>query len=200
MSASHQDSPKVKALAPSGGAHLQPFLAVFQGVLPEIFGMAGAPCTVASSGIGCRRKRPATSATGRLPLQNPHRANDGMAFADLPRIAKAPAVASSARTSSIASASSMGSSTGRPAAIIPGPTVGRANEPNHQRPRGQSLPLRRPRKPQGARTGLRHSLQLAQASKGAKRRTPYQAICNAWTNDPDAFKIDPRHLIPGLHT
>jgi len=45
---------------------------------------------------------------------------------------------------------------------------GRANEPNHQRRHGQSLPLRRPRKPQGARTGLRHSLQLRQAPKGAK--------------------------------
>ncbi len=28
----------------------------------------------------------------------------------------------------------------------------------------------------------------------------YQAICNAWTNDPAAFKINPRHLIPGPHT
>ena len=45
---------------------------------------------------------------------------------------------------------------------------GRANEPNHQRRHGQSLPLRRPRKPQGARTGLCHSLQLRQAPKGAK--------------------------------
>ena len=31
-------------------------------------------------------------------------------------------------------------------------------------------------------------------------RTPYQAICEAWTKDPSPFKINPHHLIPGPHT
>jgi hypothetical protein len=40
---------------------------------------------------------------------------------------------------------------------------------------------------------------FAKHLKALRWRTPYQAICNAWTNDPEAFKINPRHLIPG-HT
>jgi hypothetical protein len=31
-------------------------------------------------------------------------------------------------------------------------------------------------------------------------RTPFQAICDAWTKDPTPFIINPHHLIPGLHT
>jgi transposase InsO family protein len=31
-------------------------------------------------------------------------------------------------------------------------------------------------------------------------RTPFQAICDACQGDPSAFKIDPRHLIPGPNT
>ena len=41
---------------------------------------------------------------------------------------------------------------------------------------------------------------FAKHLKALKWRTPYQAICSAWTNDPAAFKINPRHLIPGPHT
>ncbi|HEX9168306.1 MAG TPA: IS481 family transposase, partial [Roseiarcus sp.] len=41
---------------------------------------------------------------------------------------------------------------------------------------------------------------FAKHLKALRWRTPYQAICNAWTNDPVAFKINPRHLIPGPHT
>ena len=41
---------------------------------------------------------------------------------------------------------------------------------------------------------------FAKHLKALKWRTPNQAICNAWTNDPAAFKINPRHLIPGPHT
>src|SRR5271156_1753513 len=41
---------------------------------------------------------------------------------------------------------------------------------------------------------------FAKHLKALKWRTPYQAICNEWTNDPAAFKINPRHLIPGPHT
>jgi transposase-like protein len=41
---------------------------------------------------------------------------------------------------------------------------------------------------------------FAKHLKALKWRTPYQAICNEWTNDPAAFKINPRHLIPGPHS
>jgi transposase InsO family protein len=36
--------------------------------------------------------------------------------------------------------------------------------------------------------------------KALRWRTPFQAICDAWTKDPSAFKIDPHHLIPGPYT
>jgi transposase InsO family protein len=31
-------------------------------------------------------------------------------------------------------------------------------------------------------------------------RTPFQAVCEAWANDPAPFKINPHHLIPGPYT
>lgn len=36
--------------------------------------------------------------------------------------------------------------------------------------------------------------------KALRWRTPYQVICQAWTNDPSIFKINPHHLIPGPYT
>jgi transposase InsO family protein len=51
-----------------------------------------------------------------------------------------------------------------------------------------------------------HALALVTAYNFAKHlkalrwRTPFQAICGAWKADPSAFKIDPRHLIPGPHS
>ena len=36
--------------------------------------------------------------------------------------------------------------------------------------------------------------------KALRWRTPFQAICDAWTKDPSGFKINPHHLIPGPHT
>jgi transposase InsO family protein len=36
--------------------------------------------------------------------------------------------------------------------------------------------------------------------KALRWRTPFQAICDAWTKDPSVFKIDPHHLIPGPYT
>jgi transposase-like protein len=41
---------------------------------------------------------------------------------------------------------------------------------------------------------------FAKHLKALRWRTPYQAICDAWTKDPSIFKINPRHLIPGPHT
>ena len=41
---------------------------------------------------------------------------------------------------------------------------------------------------------------FAKHLKALRWRTPYQAICDAWTKDPTIFKINPHHLIPGPHT
>ena len=38
---------------------------------------------------------------------------------------------------------------------------------------------------------------FAKHIKALRWRTPYEAICHAWTKQPDIFKINPRHLIPG---
>jgi transposase InsO family protein len=36
--------------------------------------------------------------------------------------------------------------------------------------------------------------------KALQGRTPFQAICDAWTKAPEPFKINPHHLIPGPYT
>ena len=41
---------------------------------------------------------------------------------------------------------------------------------------------------------------FAKHLKSLRWRTPFQAICDAWTKDPDPFIINPHQLIPGLHT
>ena len=41
---------------------------------------------------------------------------------------------------------------------------------------------------------------FAKHLKALRWRTPFKAICDAWTNDPTAFKINPHHLILGPHT
>ena len=41
---------------------------------------------------------------------------------------------------------------------------------------------------------------FAKHLKRLRWRTPFQAVCDAWTRDPAPFRIDPRHLIPGPHT
>ncbi len=41
---------------------------------------------------------------------------------------------------------------------------------------------------------------FAKHLKAPRWRTPFQAVCDAWKAEPSAFKIDPRHLIPGPHT
>jgi transposase-like protein len=41
---------------------------------------------------------------------------------------------------------------------------------------------------------------FAKHLKSLRWRTPFQAICDAWTNNPTPFIINPHHLIPGLHT
>jgi transposase-like protein len=41
---------------------------------------------------------------------------------------------------------------------------------------------------------------FAKHLKALRWRTPFEAICDAWTKDPSAFKLNPRHLIPGPNT
>ncbi|APP82997.1 IS481 family transposase ISRel12 [Xanthomonas hortorum pv. vitians] len=36
--------------------------------------------------------------------------------------------------------------------------------------------------------------------KALKGLTPYEFICKQWTSEPDLFKVDPIHLMPGLNT
>lgn len=40
---------------------------------------------------------------------------------------------------------------------------------------------------------------FAKHLKALRWRTPFQAICDAWTKDPSIFRISPHHLIPGSH-
>jgi transposase-like protein len=41
---------------------------------------------------------------------------------------------------------------------------------------------------------------FAKHLKSLHWRTPFRAICDAWTTDPEPFIINPHQLIPGLHT
>jgi len=41
---------------------------------------------------------------------------------------------------------------------------------------------------------------FAKHLKAPRWRTPFQAICGAWSNDPSIFKVNPHHLIPGPST
>jgi transposase InsO family protein len=41
---------------------------------------------------------------------------------------------------------------------------------------------------------------FAKHLKALRWRTPFQAVCDAWTKDPAIFKINPHHLIPGPNT
>src|SRR5215212_3691449 len=51
-----------------------------------------------------------------------------------------------------------------------------------------------------------HILAFVTAHNSAKHlkalrwRTPLQAICDAWTEDPTIFKVNPHHLTPGPNT
>ena len=41
---------------------------------------------------------------------------------------------------------------------------------------------------------------FAKHLKALRWKTPFQTICDAWTKDPSAFRINPHHLIPGPYT
>jgi len=41
---------------------------------------------------------------------------------------------------------------------------------------------------------------FARRLKTLRGLTPYEAICKAWTDEPDRFRSDPVHLTSGLNT
>lgn len=41
---------------------------------------------------------------------------------------------------------------------------------------------------------------FAKHLKALRWKTPFEAVCHAWTTTPDIFKRNPRHLIPGPNT
>jgi hypothetical protein len=47
---------------------------------------------------------------------------------------------------------------------------------------------------------LVRAFTVARHRKALTWRTPFQAICDAWSKIPCTFKINPHHLIPGPNT
>lgn len=45
-----------------------------------------------------------------------------------------------------------------------------------------------------------HAYNFARRLKTLKGLTPYEFICQRWQNEPERFKIDPIHQMPGLNT
>ena len=41
---------------------------------------------------------------------------------------------------------------------------------------------------------------FAKHLKALRWRTPFEAVCHAWTTTPDILKLNPRHFIPGPNT
>lgn len=41
---------------------------------------------------------------------------------------------------------------------------------------------------------------FARLLKTLKALTPYEFICKKWTSEPERFKLDPIHQMPGLNT
>jgi hypothetical protein len=41
---------------------------------------------------------------------------------------------------------------------------------------------------------------FAKRLKTLRGLTPYEAICNAWADQPERFRYDPTHLTSGLNT
>ncbi len=41
---------------------------------------------------------------------------------------------------------------------------------------------------------------FAKHLKAIRWKTPFEAVCQAWTTTPDSFKLNPRHLISGPNT
>ncbi len=42
--------------------------------------------------------------------------------------------------------------------------------------------------------------EFARRLKTLRGLTPYEAICKAWADEPERFRLDPIHLTSGLNT
>src|SRR5215204_851914 len=145
----------------------------------------------------------------RLPVCDPHRADRqqpapdlirGMAFADLPKYRDGP------------TATWMGHSFDR--VCRENGITHKLTRPYHPWTNGQAERMNRTVKDATVKVFHYPDLESLKAhvlafvtaynfGKHLKRlhwRTPFQAICEAWANDPTPFKINPHHLIPGPYT
>jgi hypothetical protein len=48
-------------------------------------------------------------------------------------------------------------------------------------------------------TDFVNAYNFARRLKTLKGLTPYEAICKAWTKEPERFKLAPIHQMPGLN-
>lgn len=48
-------------------------------------------------------------------------------------------------------------------------------------------------------TAFLDGYNFAMRLKAFRGLTPYEAICTAWANEPDCFRLDPIHLTSGLN-
>jgi len=51
-----------------------------------------------------------------------------------------------------------------------------------------------------ARAALVVAYNFGRRLKTLKGLTPYEFTCKQWTSEPERFRIDPIHLMPGLNT
>ncbi len=49
-------------------------------------------------------------------------------------------------------------------------------------------------------TAFVSACNFARHLKALRWKTPFEAVCHAWTTTPDIFKLNPRHLTPGPNT
>jgi transposase InsO family protein len=49
-------------------------------------------------------------------------------------------------------------------------------------------------------TAFVSAYNFARHLKALRWKTPFEAVCHAWTTTPDIFKLNPRHLTPGPNT
>ena len=121
-----------------------------------------------------------------VPARHPHRA--GRRRHGLRRPAEPVAAAPrwrpcSAATSSTASARSMASRTNSRALSPVDRRPGRTHEPHRQGSYNQGVPLSGPRQPRSPHPGAHLSL-LRHAPQTTRLKTPFEAICQAWTKTP----------------
>src|SRR4051812_19497526 len=64
---------------------------------------------------------------------------------------------------------------------------GGADEPHPQGSYGQALPLPDTRSAKGALAAFLDAYNFAKRLKTLRGLTPYEAICRAWTDDPERF-------------